>query len=142
MAHLQFQGRIGGPQDVIAAPVAVAVVAPNWQDLTAELEVSGVFSIALWVELTINDSTDVRVRAVGLHATGGVEYTIPTETDTANVVTLEASYYEFNVDADQNQILSWQPAGLFPIIKFQIQAGVLGVNPADFETAIVTTGAT
>lgn len=138
MANFEFPGKLGGPQSILAAAQDLTV---NWVDLGDEIVCAGAFNIGLWVELDINGSTNARVRALAKwEEDSALEYVIPTLTTTANVVRVEASSYEFNVDADQNMPLTWKLDGLIPVIQFQVQAGAVGAPAGQIDSAYVTTG--
>ena len=138
MANLEKPGIIGGPQSLLAAAQNLTAA---WADLGAELTVTGARAIALWVTLDINDSINARVRLLVKWESGGAdEYTLPIRTVGAAVVQVEAEYVEFNVDADQQMILSWDLDGLVFYAQFQVQAGVVGAAAGQIDAAYVTTG--
>ncbi len=135
---LDFKGNFQGPVSLIAAPQALTA---NWVDLGDEQFVQGARHLGLYVDLDINDSTNARVRALAKLTDGGaLEYVLPIRTVAGAIVQLEDQVLEFNVDADQQMVLSWELDGLVPRVQFQVQAGVVGAAAGQIETAWVTTG--
>jgi len=138
MASLEKPGIIGGPQALLAAAQDLTAA---WADLGAELTVTGARTIALWTTLDINDSINARVRLlVKWENAGADEYVLPIRTVGASAVLVEDEYIEFNVDADQQMILSWDLDGLVFYAQFQVQAGVVGATAGQIDAAYVTTG--
>jgi len=139
MAILMFPGIIGGPHELLAAASPQDLTAA-WADLGAELLVAGASSIALWANFDINDSTNVRVRLLAKHASAGAdEYVLPIRTVGTSSVLVEDEYIEFNDDADQKMVISWDLNGLVPYIQFQVMAEVAGATPGQIDSAYVTT---
>lgn len=134
---LDNKGIMQGPVALIAAP---QVFTAAWVDLGDEQFVQGARFMVLWTQFTVNDSTNMRVRALAkLEEGGAVEYSMPIETGGAAVVTVEERLVEFNVDADQDMANGWELAGAAPWVQFQIQAGAVGVNAGTVDSAFVTT---
>lgn len=137
MANLEFDGRIGGPHTLIAAAQDLTA---NWADLGAELTVGGARFLGLFVELDINGSANARVRVLAKHTSAGTnEYVLPIRTVGASDVKVEDEYMEFNVDADQSMLLSWDLDGLVPYVQFQVMAGAVGAPAGQIDSAVVTT---
>lgn len=137
MAHFEFAGRMGGPQDIIAAPQDLTGA---WVDLGDEFPTAGAHWATLWTELDINDSTGVRVRLVGRHTSGGGDYPVPTLTIGAVAVNVQAGYFEFTLNANQNLPLGWDINGTFPFCQFQVMATVVGAAAGQIDSAVLTTG--
>ncbi len=134
---LDRKGILQGPLALIAAPQAFTA---GWLELGDELYVQGARFMVLWAQLTVNDSTNMRVRALAKLTEGGaVEYTLPIETDAAAVVTVEPRFVELANDADQDMVIGWEFAGAVPWVQFQIQVGAVGVTAATIDSALVTT---
>jgi hypothetical protein len=134
---LRFDGNFQGPVALIAAAQDVTL---NWADLGAVQDVQGAGHIALFLDITINDSTNVRFRPVWIPIAGGVEYVAVTRTVAAGVIALTQEYMELDVDASQSIVYSWDVYGTANFVQFQVQAGALGVDPASIDVALVTTG--
>ena len=139
MANLEFPGLYAGLEELVAAASPQAFTG-SWADLGSELVVKGARAIGLWVTLDINDTVNPRVRALVKHTAAGTEeYLLPIRTVGASAVLVEDEYVEFNVDADQLMLLSWDLDGLVPVVQFQIQAGTAGVSPGQIDAAYVST---
>ena len=127
-----------GPQQILSTPQAFTT---GWVDLGGELDTRGIGSIALWLNLDVNDGANMRVRALGKHVLDGTdEYNFPIETIGASVVSAEVRYVEFNVDGDQKIVLSWDLDHIVPAVQFQISAGTVGATDAQVDSAYVTMG--
>lgn len=137
MAHFQFAGRMNGPQDIIAVAQDLT---GDWVNLGDEIPTAGSRWATLWTELDINDSTGVRVRLVGRHTLGGADYPVPTLTIGAVAVDVQAGYFEFPLNENQNLPLGWDINGTFPFCQFQVMATVVGAAAGQIDSAVLTTG--
>lgn len=126
-----------GPQKIIAVEQAFT---DSWVDLGDELDVRGMDIVALWLELDVNDSEDMRVRAQAKHASGAIEYSLPIRIVTATDVRISESVIEFSNDQDQKIIVGCRLDGIIPIVQFQIQAGTPGLTPGQVDSAVITLG--
>lgn len=101
----------------------------SWVDLGSELFVSSHFCLGLWVNIDINDTLNVRIRALAKQTSGGVgEYVLPIETKTASASSIEDKYFEFADDSDQKVLLMLLLNRIVPYAQIQIQAGTVGVS--------------
>lgn len=133
---LDNPGIMQGPQEIATDQAFTAA----WADMGDELRVQGVRFLVLWLQVTVNGSTNMRFRILAkTEEDGAIEYSLPIETDAAAVITIEPRFVELNNDADQNIVLGWELAGAAPWIQFQIQVGALGAPAATVDSAIVTT---
>jgi hypothetical protein len=136
MPDLRFPGRFAGPVQLIAAAQALTAL---WVDLGSQLLLEGAQRLGVYINLDINGSTNARVRLVARHATGGDDHVLPIRTVAAAVVTVEDEFIEFNVDADQLMLLSWDLDGLVQFAVVQVQAGAVGAPAGEILDAWVTT---
>jgi hypothetical protein len=113
-----------------------------WADLGPEISLYGYNKLKLWLTLDINDSTDLRVRVVEKHESGGVEeYPMVLEAYNAADVRWQPGYWEMEVDADTLAPLIFRADGLTPVGQVQIMAGTLGVGTdAQMDAAGFTRG--
>ena len=138
MPNLRWQGQFKGPIELIAAPQDFTAL---WVDLGNWHNVEGAFAVALFLELEINDSTDMRVRLLATYLPGGDQFTLPIQTVAAAVVTLQPEYMEFNVDEDRLMAISWSLDSCISSIQVQIQVGAVGApTAAQVITANLTSG--
>jgi len=111
----------------------------SWVNLGSEQDMSQHTRCAVWLNVDINDSNNVRVRAIPkLAKNATLEYNLPIRTVGASDVKVEREYYEFNVDADQQVLLEVQTKGLVPYVQFQAQVGTAGATPAQIDNADIT----
>jgi hypothetical protein len=129
---------------MIHGPVTlISVAAPQnftaaWADLGGEIRIyeksdkrHNFSTIGLFLNLDINDSTDLRIRALAKHTEAGAdEYVLPIRTVSASDVKVEDEYIEFNDDANQKVLIEIDTSGLIQVVQFQIMAGVLGAGVA------------
>ena len=137
--HLNWPGRISNLETLVAAAAPQSFTA-NWVDLGVELFVAGAEVIGIWLNLDVNDSTNMRIRLIAKHTTAGAdEYVIPIRTVSAGAVNVQAEYVEFSTDADQKMLLSAALDSIVAYVQFQIQAGAVGAAAGQVDSAFVTT---
>jgi hypothetical protein len=104
-------------------------VTNTWVDIGSIQNVMGYDFANLYVDVVINSSSNVRVRALLVPADSTTEYTYPIEAITSTSVKVDAAYWELNSDADQNMLLPLDLRGATQV-KFQIMAETVGVSAA------------
>ncbi|MCK5019702.1 MAG: hypothetical protein KAS32_21770 [Candidatus Peribacteraceae bacterium] len=107
-------------------------VTTSWVDLGSEVSTFGYNSLGIWVVIDINDSSDIRLRAVAKHESAGSdEYPLSIETvgSAGNVIRVLQHYWEFDVDSDRKNILTISIDGIVPYVQLQVQARVAGTTP-------------
>jgi hypothetical protein len=101
----------------------------SWVNLGGVINAKSASAIGLFLKLDVNNTTDMRIRAVGKLTESATDlYYIPIKTVGASKVNVEAEYIEFTNDIDQNAILEIITDGLIPYIQFQIECSVVGVS--------------
>ena len=116
---LSWNGRYTHPQQIISAAQTVGTA---WADLGSEYQLGGAQTCALYLNLDINDATNARIRFLAKHASSHAdEFVLPIRTVSASDVKVEDEYIEFNVDADQNMILSADLDGCVMYGQWQVQ---------------------
>jgi len=87
-------------EDLIASAQAIENIANN---LGAEIDMRGYNKLGLWLTLDINSSTDVKIRILHKHTSGGAEEfrEIYLGSPAANTTTINLNDYEFAADTDQ-----------------------------------------
>ncbi len=101
----------------------------SWVDYGGEIGTDGHLTIALWLNIDINDTQDARLRILAKHASGGAdEYVLPIKTETTSVVNIEAEYFEFTTDEDAKRVISFALDNVIPFAQVQIQAGTVGAT--------------
>ena len=111
----------------------------SWVDVNDVIDVKDVNVLGAWLDIDINDGSDVRFRLVGLMEDDATdEYPLPIKTVSASDVKVEDHYYELNVDSDQKVILDFEISDLIPFVKLQMQAGTPGASPAQLESCYLT----
>lgn len=137
MANLKFEGRFSSPHQLIDSP---QILTADWADLDNELSVGGANTISIWLNLDINDSLNVRVRLLAKHELGGAEeYKLPISNVSPMAVQVNDEKIEIDNDEDQVLILTWPLMGTILFVQFQVQAGEVGLMPAQILTAYATT---
>lgn len=93
----------------------------------------------VWLNIDINDSQNVRVRAVGkLSKNAANEYNLPIKTTSSSQVTIQDEFMEFNDDADQKVLLEIVTNGLIPFVQLQVEAGTVGASAGQIDEADIT----
>lgn len=102
----------------------------SWVDYGPEIGTDGYSHMSIWLDIDINDTTNARFRILGKHTSGGAdEYTLPIKSVSSSVVSIQAEYYEFDVDVDGKHVIAFDLEEVIPFIQIQIQAGKVG-DPA------------
>jgi hypothetical protein len=134
----------------VATPVTIATalaVTASWVggDLGPEIPTQGYTKIGLWLNITQNDSQNIRVRALLKHTSAHAnEYQLPIlSVDTSGPpfnIKAQGEYIEFDVDASQLICLNFDVFNWAPFVQFQVMAEVAGAVPAVITNAEVTYG--
>ena len=99
----------------------------SWVDLGDEIDVSQYRRTGIWLDVDINDSANVRVRALAKLAPNAVlEYTPVIKTISATDIGIIGGYYELTSDTDQQVYFELETNGLIPVIQWQVQIGTDG----------------
>lgn len=121
-----MQELISEPQDLTA----------DWVNLGPIIEMANWSRMAPYIDLDINDSLNVRVRAIVKRGRNDAKaYNLPIRNVSASDVKLEDEYLEFNVDADQKMVLEVETKGLVPFIQLQVMAGTVGATAGQILSA-------
>lgn len=121
---------------IITAPQTVT---GSWADLGGELDMTSWRRIGLWIDLDINDSNNVRIRAlVKIAKNGALEYVPVIKTISATDIGIIGGYYEFTSDSNQQAYFELETNGLIPVIQWQVMAGTAGASPAIINSAYAT----
>ena len=124
MANLKFEGRIGGPEQLISTPQTLTGA---WADLGNELDVKGARTIGLWIDMAVNDSLSIVARIVIKHTLAGSDYLLPFQSLTPNPV------------QGNDSLLTWELDSVIPFATIQVMAGTVGSTAAEISSAHVTT---
>lgn len=125
-----------GPESILAAAQDVTAA---WVDLGAEISMVGFTHMGVWVNLDINNSENVRIRAIAKHtAAGADEYFLPIESISASDIKIQDEYFEFNDDVDQRVLLKIPTDNLIPYIQLQVTAGVVGATAGQIDSLYIT----
>jgi len=122
MALDEFGGRWRGPLSLGTATLGTAWASVGTQDFRT----GGARNLGAFVDLTVNDSKDVRFRLRSTYASGGSAYYLPVATESASDVKVEDEYVELNVNTDQKQLIVWDLDGVAPYCTFEASAGTAG----------------
>lgn len=133
--------KTGYQSPIIPLISAAQNLTASWVDLGFEIDCKGYDSLGLWLTLDINDTNNARVRVLVKHTkAGSEEYVLPIRTVSASDVKVEDEYIEFNTDADQKMVLSWQLDNVIPFIQIQVMAGTVGASAGQIDAAYATLG--
>ena len=111
----------------------------SWADLGSEIDMTKYRRCMVWLNIDINDSQDVRLRAVGkLAKNATLEYVFPIKVVTSSKVNVQDEFTEFTDDADQSVLVEILTNGLVPIVQLQVEAGTAGATPGQIDNADIT----
>jgi len=111
----------------------------SWLDCGDEIFCSGYDAVFLFFTIDINDSTDIRIRALGKHtSTGAEEYNLPIKTISSTVVSIDDEYFELANDSDQLVIVQVQTNRGIPYLQVQIEAGTVGASCGQIDALYYT----
>jgi hypothetical protein len=132
----------------VVTPVAIIAAAQTittaWADLGPEIALAGYTKVALWLNLTIGQANNIRVRALAKHTSAGTEeYSLPiTRVEAPDgapwFLSSQAEFVEFDLDADQKAILTWDIDNVIPFVQFQVMMVTDGGTDPTVATANIT----
>lgn len=98
-------------------------------DVSSEISMVGYNQLKLWMAVDIGDSTDLQVRILEKHESGGTEeFQTTISTVGTGDVQFQPGHWELSVDADSLFTLVYRGDGCTPYVQVQIKAGVLGAG--------------
>jgi hypothetical protein len=122
-------------QTLILRPVAQPlIVSPytltdTWTDIGPILNVKNTSSIAIWFDLTINDSRNVQFRGVGLKSSSDTdEFRFPIQIIEPDIVKMLPELYEIDEDEDLKMAFQIDVGELIPYAKIQIRTDTVGAT--------------
>lgn len=122
-------------RDLITSPQTVT---GSFVDIGDEIRTNQIEGFMAFIELNINDSLNVRIRALAKHASGATsEYVLPIKTISTNQVNLEDEFFEFAEDIDQNMAIELTTNWTIPFVQLQVSAGTVGASPATLDAVII-----
>lgn len=96
-------------------------------------------SITLWLKITINDSTGIKIKMLGANAAAdSVLYQTIIKDVQASSVNVVPSEVFLSNDEDQSLLLSFSVSDQVPLVKFQVMALVAGATAATIDECYVT----
>ena len=105
-------------------------VTDDWVDLGPTIYMDGYHRIIVYPEIDINDSLNIRLRALEKHSQTGTGFVETIENVSSAVVKVKEAYLELDVDVSQNLRMEFES---HPISHFQLQikAGTVGASAAE-----------
>ena len=95
-------------------------------DLGGEITTTGYNYLIIYIEIDINDSTDVQLQALSKHTSAGTdEYIDAIFTEGSSIIKVEPDYIQFNVDENKKYKLVYRLNGA-DYIQLQVMAVVVG----------------
>lgn len=113
----------------------------SWVDLGREFRTDRKEKVSLWLDITINDSENLRIRILGkLNLATADEYCLPISTVSGSEIDIQDEYNELSDDVDQKIVVNVLLEHLIPVIQWQVQVGTVGATPAVINSAYMTWG--
>jgi len=111
-------------------------VTGSWADLGDIFFMGDKNEAALWVELVIHSSQNVRFRFLVSPDAGFTKsYQLPIQNVSSDHVAVLPQYFELDSDADQNILIPLEVGDMGPYVKVQVMAGTVGMAGASVTTA-------
>lgn len=109
----------------------------NYVDYGAEIPCLGFRSAQVYLQITINNGTDVTIAAFGLLEKAGIgEYNMPLQVDGTAEVNVDLAAYNINYDLDGYQMFRIDLQGV-PFLQLQAKNTLKAGAPADLEHCII-----
>lgn len=112
----------------------------SWADLGSPIAANTLSDIGLWLNIDINDGSDLKVRALAKKTIDDTdEYSLPLIVLSAGEEGVYIRYKVLEITTDTNIIIATETSNLVPFIQFQIMADTPGATPAAVTKAEYTT---
>jgi len=99
-----------------------------WVDMGSPIPMVGKGGVSVFLDVDINDDSNLRIRALGTYEVGGTEYPLSIASPGAAAVAVEAGYIELTADIDQNIPVEFVTSGKFITVQLQIMRGTDGLG--------------
>ena len=126
MPSLAWNGNYRGPKALGSADFGTA-----WGTVGTAFQTAGARSIGAFIDVTVNDSQDMRFRLQGQRTASGSAYSLPISGVSNDRVSVQPEYFELAQDADQLVLLGWELGGVVPYSRLQIQVSSAGSTAAE-----------
>jgi len=114
----------GAVTDLISSPVTFT---DQWQDIGHVIECGSSISMVLWLDIEVNDSTEIYFRPVAYDRKYSDDYyEFPTEEIHTGVNKFYPKVYQLQKIADQRVMFQVNPARMMPYIGIQIMDATIG----------------
>jgi hypothetical protein len=127
----------------LLSPVSTPLtLSTSWQDIGPFTIYCGDrHTLGLFLKVTINDSTDLEVRALGSpDAAFADDYDFPfTDSSGSAPVLVQPDSYQLQIDTNQNVILPFPVLDIIPYVRLQARVLAANATPAQITSAKVTT---
>lgn len=96
-------------------------------------------SIALWLNIDINDSTGLNVKMLAAQTDVATDfYSTPIKDVTASVINIQPTEYLFTNNVDQKMVITFPVSDQLIFVKFQVKVTVLGATAGQILSAGVS----
>ena len=116
------------PTQQINTLASAQALSANWRNVGSEQSTEYKRSIGIWLDIDINDSENVQIRALARYESGGSNYVLPIKAVTTTKITVQAEYTELANDADQTMLIEIETNKTVPFIQLQAKAGTVGAS--------------
>ncbi len=130
-----------GVSQKITTLATVQTLTGAWVNLGGEINLEYVKTLGLWIKLNINDSVNVRVRALAKYEEFGDDpFTMPIKAVSTIKVVVRPEYIEFGEDSDQCMLLQIDTARIVPLVQIQVMAETVGASAGIITYAKISSG--
>jgi len=110
-------------------------ITASWVDVGEQYSSFGFNVIGIYLNLTINNSQDFRIRLLAKKSPDDTdEYVLPINLLTSIKTHVTDFYAEIDVDGDKKILLLFEIDTVIPYIKIQVQGGFVGATPATIDS--------
>lgn len=122
---------LGIPQSITA----------DWVDVGEQYSSFGFNVIGIYLNLTINDSQDFRIRLLAKKSPEDTdEYVLPIYLRTSVKTHINDFFAEIDVDENKKILLLFEIDSVIPYFKIQVQGGFVGSTPATIDSIAYVLG--
>jgi len=116
-------------RNILSAPQTLT---GSWVDIGDAINTMSSY-ITVWIDLSINDSLNVRLRPIAKQESAGDDYVLPIITGASSLASVDHLGYEFAKDEDQKVTFSIELVGSIPVVQLQVMAVTPGATPGVIE---------
>lgn len=137
---MSYSGKIitvvGSSEEYLDTPITLT---NDWVTIGSRIGTIGLTSIGVWLDVVINDSTEILIRPVCYPSERSDNgYSVPTMEIYTGINHVYPKQYLLEEASDQKLTFQITTAKIIPYVEIQVKAGTVGVTPATINSLILT----